>query len=81
MYSCGKRRTIDRIRKENIKTIDKATTIKVIVIQDIEAKDNIFDMELKNIDTEHNALQTEYDVIKGVIDKNISRTFKFNQSA
>ena len=50
-------------------------------MNDIEAKDNIFDMELKNIDTEHNALQTEYDVIKGVIDKNISRTFKFNQSA
>ena len=39
-------------------------------MNDIEAKDNIFDMELKNIDTEHNALQTEYDVIKGVIDKN-----------
>ena len=38
-------------------------------MNDIEAKDNIFDMELKNIDTEHNALQTEYDVIKGVIDK------------
>ena len=50
-------------------------------MNDIEAKDNIFDLELKNIDTEHSALQTEYDVIKGVIDKNISRTFKFNQSA
>lgn len=50
-------------------------------MNDIEAKDNIYTLELKNIDTEHSALQTEYDVIKGVIDKNISRTFKFNQSA
>lgn len=50
-------------------------------MNDIEAKDNIFDIELKNIDTEHSALQTEYDSIKGVIDKNISRTFKFNQNA
>ncbi len=50
-------------------------------MNDIEAKDNIYDIELKNIDTEHTSLQTEYDVIKGVISKNIDRTFKFNQSA
>ena len=50
-------------------------------VNDIEAKDNIYDIELKNIDTEHTSLQTEYDVIKGVISKNIDRTFKFNQSA
>lgn len=50
-------------------------------MKDIENKDNIYDLELKNIDTEHNALQTEYDVIKGVISKNIERNFKFNQSA
>lgn len=50
-------------------------------MNDIEAKDNIYTMELKNIDTEHTALQQEYEVIKGVIDKNIARTFKFNQSA
>lgn len=50
-------------------------------MNDIKAKDNIYDMQLKNIDTEHTSLQTEYDVIKGVIDKNVQRTFKFNQSA
>ena len=50
-------------------------------MNDIKRKDNMFDMELKNIDTEHNALQTEYDVIKGVIAKNIERTMKFDQSA
>ncbi len=50
-------------------------------MNDIEAKDNIYDIELKNIDTEHTSLQTEYESIKGVITKNIERTFKFNQSA
>ncbi len=42
----------------------------------IEAKDQRYDMELKNIDTEHNSLQTEYDSVKSVIDKNIERSFK-----
>lgn len=50
-------------------------------MNDIEAKDNIYDVELKNIDTEHSSLQTEYESIKSVITKNIERTFKFNQSA
>ena len=50
-------------------------------MNDIEAKDSAYDMQLKNIDTEHTALQTEYDVVKGVMNKNIERTFKFNQSA
>lgn len=50
-------------------------------MNDIEAKDNIYDLELKNIDTEHTSLQTEYDSIQQVITKNISRTFNFYQNA
>ena len=50
-------------------------------MNDIEAKDNIYDLELKNIDTEHTSLQTEYDSIKGVISKNIERTFNFYKNA
>ena len=42
----------------------------------IENKDKRYDMELKNIDTEHNSLQTEYDSIKNAVSKNIERTFK-----
>ena len=42
----------------------------------IENKDKMYDLELKNIDTDHNSLQTEYDSIKTAIDKNIERTFK-----
>lgn len=42
----------------------------------IESKDKRYDLELKNIDTEHTSLQTEYDSIKSVMDKNVERNFK-----
>ena len=38
------------------------------------------DLALKNIDTEHTALQTEYDSIKNALTKNIERTFKFSSN-
>lgn len=50
-------------------------------MNDIKQKDSMYDLQLKNIDTEHSSLQTEYDVIKGVLNKNIERTMKFDQSA
>lgn len=50
-------------------------------MNDIEAKDSLYDLELKNIDTEHSSLQTEYDSIKGVISKNVERTFNFYKNA
>lgn len=46
-----------------------------IDMAEIEQKDNQFDLELKKLDTEHNALQTEYDSVKSVIDKNVEKTF------
>ena len=50
-------------------------------MNDIEAKDSVYDIQLKNLDTEHTTIQTEYDVVKNVISKNIERTMKFDQSA
>ena len=50
-------------------------------MNDIKQKDNMFDLQLKNIDTEHQSLQTEYDSVKTVMNKNIERTMKFDQSA
>lgn len=50
-------------------------------MNDIESKDSLYDLELKNIDTEHSSLQTEYDSIKGVISKNVERTFNFYKNA
>ena len=45
-------------------------------LDDLEQKDNKFDLELRKLDTEHSALQTEYDSIKNVIDKNVESSFK-----
>lgn len=42
----------------------------------IESKDKKYDLQLKQIDTEHTAVQTEVDSVKKVIDKNIERSFK-----
>lgn len=50
-------------------------------MNDIESKDSLYDLELKNIDTEHSSLQTEYESIKGVISKNVERTFNFYKNA
>lgn len=44
--------------------------------KDIEAKDKQYDSMLKLLDTEHSALQTEYDSVKSVITKNTERTLK-----
>ena len=75
-------KTCTRITEEtDDAAVTKAEAEYNRAMNDIEAKDNIYDIQLKNIDTEHTSLQTEYDSIKGVISKNIDRTFKFNQSA
>jgi hypothetical protein len=42
----------------------------------IQAKDRQYDIELKNIDTEHESVKQEYESIKGVIGKNIERNYK-----
>ncbi len=42
----------------------------------LEKKDQKIDLELKKLDSEHNALQTEYDSVKNVIDKNVQNSFK-----
>lgn len=42
----------------------------------IKSKEERFDLQLKEIDTEHTAVQTEMDSVKKVMSKNIERTFK-----
>jgi len=41
----------------------------------LEKKDQRIDLELKKLDTEHNALQTEYESVKNVVDKNVEKSF------
>lgn len=43
---------------------------------DLENKDKQFDLQLRKLDTEHEALQTEYESVKNVIDKNVESSFK-----
>ena len=66
---------------DNSTAVSKAEAKYNRAMNDIKQKDSMFDLQLKNIDTEHSSLQTEYDVVKGVMNKNIERTMKFNQSA
>jgi hypothetical protein len=42
----------------------------------LQAEDKKLEMELKNVDTQHSAIQTEMDAVKKVIDKNIESSFK-----
>lgn len=56
--------------------VTKAEAEYEMSMNKIENKDQKLDLELKQIDTEHSAVQTEIDSVKKVIDKNIERTFK-----
>jgi hypothetical protein len=42
----------------------------------IQTQDKQLEIELKNVDTQHNAVQTECDAVKKVIEKNIESSFK-----
>ena len=66
----------DITEQENEAAITRAEVEYQQTVRDIESKDKQYDNILKRLDTEHNALQTEYDSIKGVIGKNIERTLK-----
>lgn len=67
---------------EDIREVEDTQAIAIAqakyekTLNEIEAKDNKYDTDLKNLDTIHNALQTEYDSIKNVISKNVERSFK-----
>ena len=56
--------------------MDAAELKYKLITERLAAQDKIYDLQLKNIDTEHNACQTEIDSVKKVIDKNIERSFK-----
>ena len=60
----------------NEELIAKATVKYEKAIEDIDVKDTKFDLQLAKIDSEHNALKTEYDSVKQIVSKNIDRSFK-----
>ena len=64
----------------NTSTIDKRELAKAEAeyehdMKKIDKKDKQYDMELSKLETERNALTTEYDSVKKVIKDNIERTF------
>ena len=66
----------DFIEVEDEVKIAKAEVIYKKEVTEIEYQDNKFDQDLKKLDTEHNALQTEYESIREAINKNTERSFK-----
>ena len=57
------------------KALAKAEAEYEHACHDIDQKDKKFDLDLTRLETERNALTTEYDSVKKVIQENIERTF------
>lgn len=67
----------DSIQEVDDKSVlAKAEARYDVTMADIQSKDKRFDLQLQEINTEHEAIQTEIDSVKKVIDKNIERSFK-----
>lgn len=67
---------VDIVSQDDEVAIAIAETKYKNTITEIENKDKKYDQDLKKLDTEHNALQTEYESVKEVISKNVERSFK-----
>lgn len=60
----------------NQELIDQASVKYEKAVKDIDAKETKLDLQLAQIDAQHNALKTEYDSVKQIVSKNIDRSFK-----
>jgi len=45
-------------------------------LKQIQRLDSRYDLQMKQLDTEHNTLQTEYDSVKNIITKNVEKSFQ-----
>ena len=66
----------DIVSQDDEMAIARAEVIYKNKLTEIDNKDKKYEQDLKKLDTEHTALQTEYDSIKEVITKNVERSFK-----
>ncbi len=66
----------DLTQKDDDQAIARAEAEYERKTQEINAKDEKYQAKIKNLDTEHTALQTEYESIKSALSKNIDRSFK-----
>ena len=66
----------DIISQKDDTKIAQAEARYTQVLSEVNAKDKVFENKIRKLDTEHNALQTEYNSVKAAMDKNIERSFK-----
>ena len=66
----------DIVETENKEKIARAEVKYETEMEVINTKDKKLQMELRQLDSEHNALLTEYESVKAAMDKNIDRSFK-----
>ena len=66
----------DIVAADNEKLVAQAEAEYQRKTAEINAKDEKYQRKLSLLDSEHHAMQTEYDSVKSAIDKNISRSFK-----
>ena len=61
--------------KEDSAAIAVAEQVYKKRMDQLEAQDKQFDLQLNKLESEHNALQTEYDAVKNVIKNNVEKSF------
>ena len=66
----------DIVESDNNKNIAKAEAEYQRQTAEINAKDEKYQRQLSLLDSEHNAIQTEYESVKTAMNKNIERSFK-----
>ena len=66
----------DITRSDNDKAIETAEAEYQKAMAEINFKDEKYQRKLTTLDSEHNALQTEYESVKSALTKNIERSFK-----
>ena len=66
----------DLVEVEDDEVITQAAIQYEKAIDDIDEKDTKLDLQLAQIESEHDALETEYDSVKQIMSKSIERSFK-----
>lgn len=66
----------DIVETNNDKAVAKAEAVYKQRTAEINAKDEKYQRKLNLLDTEHNAIQTEYESVKAAMSKNIERSYK-----
>ncbi len=67
--------TSDIYESQDETKIAKAEAEYKMTLAEIQAEDKQFDIKMKKLDTEHSALEKELESIKGVMDKNVERSY------